>query len=155
VCSSISELSRRDTLFRRYVGHVLVRTKVSLTMLSSADKYADKSKHTLIPFQHENTVLGNMARSELTFVLWLYATVTVRDGMSGNFNTEEVHWFYNKSLKIMQETLQRETAAGNYSDHLINAVSCITAAAVSTNNNADFRTHTDRGRYSLVCSTQL
>ncbi|KAF2631959.1 hypothetical protein BU25DRAFT_136553 [Macroventuria anomochaeta] len=96
----------------------------------SDDKYADKSKHAHIPFQHENTVLGNMAKSELTFVLWLYATVIIRDGMSGNFNTEEVYWFYNKSLKVMQETLQRETAAGNYSDYLINAVSCITAAAV-------------------------
>lgn len=72
-----------------------------------------------------------MAKSELTFVLWLYATVIIRDGMSGNFNTEEVYWFYNKSLKVMQETLQRETAAGKFSDYLINAVSCITAAAVS------------------------
>ena len=104
----------------------------SLTSTQCADKYADKSKHALIPFQHENTVLGNMAKSELTFVLWLYATGVIRDGMSGNFNTEEVYWFYNKSLKTMQETLQRETAAGKFSDYLINAVSCITAAAVST-----------------------
>jgi hypothetical protein len=99
-------------------------------VLSCIDKYADKSKHALIPFQHENTVLGNMAKSELTFVLWLYATVIIRDGMLGNFNTEEVYWFYNKSLKSMQETLQRETIAGNYSDHMINAVACITAASV-------------------------
>jgi hypothetical protein len=90
-----------------------------------ADKYADKSKHALV------AVLGNMAKSKLTFVLWLYATVIIRDGMSGNFNTEEVYWFYNKSLKTMQETLQRETAAGKFSDYLINAVACITAAAVS------------------------
>lgn len=102
-----------------------------LTTPIVVDKYADKSKHALIPFQHENTVLGNMAKSELTFVLWLYATVIIRDGMSGNFNTEEVYWFYNKSLKTMQETLQRETAAGKFSDYLINAVACITAAAVS------------------------
>jgi hypothetical protein len=72
-----------------------------------------------------------MAKSELTFVLWLYATVVIRDGMSGNFNTEEVYWFYNKSLKVMQDTLQKENAAGVFSDYLINAVSCITAAAVS------------------------
>ncbi|KAF1923952.1 uncharacterized protein M421DRAFT_302188 [Didymella exigua CBS 183.55] len=96
----------------------------------SDDKYADKSKHALIPFQHENTILGNMAKSELTFTLWLYATVIIRDGLSGNFHTEEVYWFYNRSLKTMQDTLQRETAAGNYTDHLINAVACITAAAV-------------------------
>ncbi|KAF9695727.1 hypothetical protein EKO04_006059 [Ascochyta lentis] len=96
----------------------------------SDDKYADKSRHALVPFKFENTVLGNMAKTELTFVLWLYATVIIRDGMSGNFNTEEVYWFYSKSLKIMQETLQKETAAGQFSDYLINAVSCITAAAV-------------------------
>ncbi len=71
-----------------------------------------------------------MAKSELTFVLWLYATVIIRDGMLGNFNTEEVYWFYNRSLKMMQETLQKETATGTFSDYLINAVSCITAAAV-------------------------
>lgn len=100
-------------------------------MLPCTDKYADKSKHALIPFQHENTVLGNMAKSELSFVLWLYATVVIRDGMLGNFNTEEVYWFYNRSLKSMQETLQRETIAGKYSDHMINSVACITAAAVS------------------------
>ncbi|KAJ8113753.1 hypothetical protein OPT61_g4187 [Boeremia exigua] len=96
----------------------------------SDDKYADKSKHALVSFQHDNTVLGSMAKSELTFVLWLYATVIIRDGMLGTFNTEEVHWFYNKSLKMMQDALQKETAAGQYSDYLINAVSCITAAAV-------------------------
>lgn len=72
-----------------------------------------------------------MAKSELTFILWLYATVVIRDGMLGNFNTEEVYWFYNKSLKVMQETLQKETATGVFSDYLINAVACITAAAVS------------------------
>lgn len=86
-------------------------------------------------FQHENTVLGSMAKSELTFVLWLYATVIIRDGMSGNFNTEEVYWFYNKSLKMMQESLRRETESGQFSDHLINAVACITAAAVSANSD--------------------
>lgn len=95
------------------------------------DKYADQSKHALVPFKHENTVLGSMAKSKLTFVLWLYATVVIRDGMSGTFNTEEVYWFYNQSLKMMQETIDRETAAGQFSDYLINAVACITAAAVS------------------------
>lgn len=76
-------------------------------------------------------MLGNMAKSELNFVLWLYVTVIIRDGTSGNSNTEEAYWFYNKSLKVMQETIQRETAAGKFSDYLINAVSSITAASVS------------------------
>lgn len=118
-------------MLRWYVERPFIRKNTSLKVPLVIDKYADKSKHALIPFQHENTVLGNMAKSELTFILWLYATVIIRDGMSGSFNTEETHWFYNKSLKTMQETLQRETATGNFSDYLINAVACITAAAVS------------------------
>ncbi|KAF2992939.1 hypothetical protein E8E13_000372 [Curvularia kusanoi] len=96
----------------------------------SDDKYADQSRYALVPFHHENTVLGSMAESELTFVLWLYATVIIRDGMSGNFNTEEGFWYYNKSLQMLQKTIDKEVAAGNFSDHLIRAVSCITAAAV-------------------------
>lgn len=79
-----------------------------------------------------------MAKTEFTFFLWLYATVIVRDGTLGNFNTEEVHWFYNKSLKAMQETLKRETETGEYSDDLINAVSCITGAAVSIDHSNSF-----------------
>lgn len=114
------------------VCHTCILLSPFTNLTVTSDKYADKSKHALIPFQHENTILGNMAKSELTFVLWLYATVVIRDGMCGSFNTEEVYWFYNKSLKVMQETLQKETAAGSFSDYLINAVACITAAAVST-----------------------
>lgn len=95
-----------------------------------------------------------MAKSELTFILWLYATVIIRDGMLGNFNTEEVYWFYNRSLKSMQETLQRESATGNYSDHMINAVACITAAAVSCW-GVMICAYTDQYRHSLACSTRL
>ncbi|KAF2833205.1 hypothetical protein CC86DRAFT_6477 [Ophiobolus disseminans] len=95
----------------------------------SDDKYADDSSKSLLDFSRENTVLGNMARSRVTFMLWLYATVTIRDGMKGSVHTEEVQWFYNKALKLMQETLKKEAEAGQYSDHLLNALSCITAAA--------------------------
>ncbi|KAH6614992.1 hypothetical protein C7974DRAFT_57103 [Boeremia exigua] len=117
----------------------------------SDDKYADKSKHALTSFQHENTILGSMAKSELTFVLWLYATVVIRDGTLGALNTEEVYWFYNKSLKSMQETIQRETAEGNYSDHLINAVACITAAAVFGGMFTTSITHRDALVRLLTC----
>ena len=98
----------------------------------SDDKYSDKSKHSLVPFSSDNTVLGNMAKSKLTFILWLFATVSIRDSMGGNVNTEEVHWFCNQSLKAMQETLKREVVAGEYSDHLMNAMACITATAVGS-----------------------
>lgn len=121
---------------KRFHARMVCRSKSASKLTpvltrNNADKYADKSRHSLVPFQQENTVLGSMAASELTFVLWLYATVIIRDGMLGNFNTEEVHWFYNKSLKMMQDTLQKETAVGNYSESLIRAVACITATAVS------------------------
>src|SRR5690242_5969714 len=106
-------------MLRWYVLVVCKMYVVSLLTPMNADKYADKSRHALIPFKHENTVLGSMASSELTFILWLYATVIIRDGMLGNFNTEEVHWFYNKSLKMMQDALQRETAEGQYSERII------------------------------------
>ncbi|KAF1364685.1 hypothetical protein EJ07DRAFT_97035 [Lizonia empirigonia] len=121
----IKYLPRGSSLYGRYAS-----THPFTNQHLRADKYVNKPKQSLVRFQHENTVLGSMGKTELTFVLWLYATVIIRDGMSGSFNTEEVYWFYNKSLKVMQETLRRETAAGSYSDSLINAVSCITATAV-------------------------
>jgi hypothetical protein len=72
-----------------------------------------------------------MAKSKLTFVLWLYATVVIREGVVGGFDTEELFWFYNKSLRMMQETIDKETIDGKFSDHLIKAVGCMTAASVS------------------------
>jgi hypothetical protein len=97
----------------------------------NSDKYADQNKHAVVAFQHENTVLGSMAKSKLTFVLWLYAVVVIRDGVLGSFDTEELFWLYNKSLRMMQETIDKETDEGQFSDHLIKAVACMTAAAVS------------------------
>ena len=72
-----------------------------------------------------------MAKSKLTFVLWLYATVVIRDGTLGSFDTEELFWFYNKSLRMVQETIDKETVDGQFSDHIIKAVACMTASAVS------------------------
>lgn len=96
----------------------------------SDDKYAaTASQSQLIKFSGENTVLGNMAKSEVAFVLWLYATISIRDGMLGCFSTEEVHWYYNKALKALQDTVQKETESGVYSNDLLNSLACITATA--------------------------
>jgi hypothetical protein len=61
----------------------------------------------------------------------LYATVVIRDGILGSLDTEELFWFYNKSLRMLQETIDKETVDGQFSDHLIKAVACMTASAVS------------------------
>lgn len=70
-----------------------------------------------------------MAESQVTFIIWLYATVTIRDGMRGNAETEEVHWFYNKALEVVQQTLKKEAESGQYSCDLLKAVTCLTATA--------------------------
>ncbi|KAF2856341.1 hypothetical protein T440DRAFT_105857 [Plenodomus tracheiphilus IPT5] len=95
----------------------------------SDDKYSDMSKHSLVSFSSDNTVLGNMAKSKVTFILWLYATVTIRDGMGGCVDTEEVRWFYSQALLAIQETLKKDEVAGEYSEDVLKAIGCITAAA--------------------------
>lgn len=96
----------------------------------SDDKYSQKAKGTMVSFSADNTVLGNMAKSELTFILWLYATVSIRDGMGGSIDTEEVQWFYTHALRAVRETLKEESVSGEYSNHLVSALGCITATAV-------------------------
>jgi hypothetical protein len=103
-----------------------------------------------------------MAKSQVTFILWLYATVSIRDGMRGSVDTEEVHWFYNRALQVMQETLKKETEAGQYSDHLLNALACITATASFSgmfntavlHRNATIRVLTIRGNGNVLKSLQ-
>ncbi|KAH7095801.1 hypothetical protein FB567DRAFT_40404 [Paraphoma chrysanthemicola] len=95
----------------------------------SDDKYADPSNASLVAFSSENTILGNMAKSEVTFVLWLYATITIRDGIFGCADTEEVRWFYNKALEMLQEQLRKDSEVGQYSETLLKALACITATA--------------------------
>lgn len=96
----------------------------------SDDKYSDSSKYGMVPFSTDNTVLGNMAKNEVSFILWLFATVTIRDGMWGGFDTSEVQWYYNKALKALQKKLKEEDEAGTYSVALLNCLACITATAV-------------------------
>jgi hypothetical protein len=61
-------------------------------LIWNTDKYADRSKYPLVPFSKDNTILGNMAQSEVTFVTWLYATVSLRDARQGYFVTKEAYW---------------------------------------------------------------
>lgn len=127
----------------------------------SDDKYSDKSKHSLIPFSSDNTVLGNMAKSKFTFILWLYATVSIRDSMGGSIDTEEVRWYCHQSLKVMQETLKKEIVAGEYSNQLLNSLACITATAVRSSPSKLFEGQSYANltlincRASLVCSRPL
>ncbi|KAI8936315.1 hypothetical protein NX059_006731 [Plenodomus lindquistii] len=95
----------------------------------SDDKYSDMSKNALIPFSSENTVLGSMAKSKITFILWLFATLTIQDGMIGNVDKEELQYYYHHALRAIQETLKRDEIAGEYSEDVIKAIGCITAAA--------------------------
>jgi hypothetical protein len=98
----------------------------------STDKYADisNSNNSVIVFRRENTILGNMATSELTFTLWLYATVSIRDGTLGAVNTEEAQWLYNKTLRGMQAAVKKASEDKKYPIPLLNAIACITATAV-------------------------
>jgi hypothetical protein len=114
-----------------------------------ADKYADKSQsqHSVVVFQRENTVLGNMANSELTFVLWLHATVSIRDGILGTFHTEEVQYFYNKALKTMKAAVAKASEDGEYPDNLLNAMACIMATAVCMSSLFSART----GKVDIEC----
>lgn len=119
-----------EVVGRRY-GHIIqffLTTSIEEVPCSD-DKYAD-AKYSLIPFSRDNTVLGNMAENDATFILWLYATVTIRDGMMGRRDTEEVQWFYSRALRVLQATIQKEAEAGKYSVYLLNCLACITATAV-------------------------
>jgi hypothetical protein len=66
-----------------------------------------------------------MATSELTFTLWLYATVSIRA-----VNTEEAQWLYNKTLRGMQAAVKKASEDKEYPIPLLNAIACITATAV-------------------------
>lgn len=133
---------------------------LNLTIMS--DKYTFTSKHALIDVSPENTVIGNMAQFKVTFLLWLYATVSVRDGMLGSVDTEEVRWYYHEALKALQETVKTESEAGEYSDHLLKGLACITATAsvsgmFSTailHRDATIRIVTERGNGDILKGLQ-
>ncbi|KAH7385649.1 hypothetical protein BKA66DRAFT_511484 [Pyrenochaeta sp. MPI-SDFR-AT-0127] len=95
----------------------------------SDDKYSDKSKFSLVSFNNENTILGNMSKHKSSFILWLYATVIMREGMSGPLDSEELQWYYSCALKGLQAALKKAAETGVYPDYLVNCLACITATA--------------------------
>lgn len=98
-------------------------------LIDATDKYSQTPNKDLIGFNHENTVFSNMAKSDATFIMWLYSLAAVHGGMIGRPNSEEVRWFYNKALIAVQRMLKKDVEAGKYSDELLNGMTCATATA--------------------------
>jgi hypothetical protein len=70
-----------------------------------------------------------MSREYVSFVLWLYATSIIRDGIASRGLSEETIWFYNLSLKVMQEASKRKVA--EYTEPFLCSMACFAAASVS------------------------
>jgi hypothetical protein len=75
--------------------------------------------------------MWNMARGEVSFVVWLYSVVLIRDGMKGEFNSEEIQLWYTEVLRKIRQDLNNQSQHGKFSDHLINALACMQATSVS------------------------
>ncbi|KAF2131418.1 hypothetical protein P153DRAFT_365006 [Dothidotthia symphoricarpi CBS 119687] len=95
----------------------------------SDDKYVQGPEKALVSFSQENSIFWNVSKSDLSFTLWLFATVSVRGGLSGNPHTEEIQWFYLKALRLLQETLQKETELNEFSDEMLTGLACVMATA--------------------------
>lgn len=70
-----------------------------------------------------------MAEDILPFVLWLYATTLIRDGLSGEVLSEETVYFYKLSLQTMQKAIN--SSGDLYPDSLIQGLACFAGTAVS------------------------
>jgi len=79
--------------------------------------------------------MWNMARGEVSFVVWLYSVVLIRDGMKGDFNSEEVQSWYTEVLRKIRQDLNSQSQNGKFSDHLINALACMQATSVSVSHS--------------------
>lgn len=95
------------------------------------DRHILDNDKTLALSTRDNSIMWNMARGEVSFVVWLYSIVLVRDGMRGLFDTEDARSWYNEALKKIRGELADQMQHGNFSDHLINALACIQATSVS------------------------
>ncbi|KAF2637071.1 hypothetical protein P280DRAFT_138060 [Massarina eburnea CBS 473.64] len=93
----------------------------------SDDKYAWRPRNQELQLSKENSILCNMAEDYVSFVLWLYATTLIRDGIAGQFLSEEALHYYKLSLQSMQKAVS--TMGGEYSDTFICALACFTACA--------------------------
>ena len=100
------------------------------SLMIDLDKYAASANHCMVAFSSENTAFYNMSRSEVTFILWLYSTVLIRDTAMGRSNSEELLWWYHKALMTLRKVVRAEEQDGVYSDHLVNALASIQATAV-------------------------
>jgi hypothetical protein len=81
----------------------------------------------------DNSIMWNMARGDASFVVWLYSVVLIRDGMKGDFNSEEVQTWYNEVLRNIRKDLNIQSQRGKFSEHLINALACLQATSVGAN----------------------
>ncbi|KAF1924702.1 uncharacterized protein M421DRAFT_274612 [Didymella exigua CBS 183.55] len=93
------------------------------------DKHILENDKTLSVSTRENSIMWNMARGEVSFVVWLYSVVLIRDGMKGDFNSAEVQSWYIESLRKIRQDLADQTQLGRFSDYLINALACIQATS--------------------------
>ncbi|OAK98909.1 hypothetical protein IQ06DRAFT_224788 [Phaeosphaeriaceae sp. SRC1lsM3a] len=95
--------------------------------LNTTDEYAHRSRHSIIPFDSAKTILGNFAQSQVTWAMFLYAIVCMQQGFAGAASMDEIFRFCENALKELQARLNREVASGIYTEHLLLALSSITA----------------------------
>lgn len=95
------------------------------------DKYIIDNDRTLAVTTRDNTIMWNMARGEVSFVVWLYSIVIIRDGMKGDFNSAETRLWYNEALRKIRQELANQVRHGKFSDQLVTALACIQATSVS------------------------
>ncbi|KAF2739966.1 hypothetical protein EJ04DRAFT_572689 [Polyplosphaeria fusca] len=91
------------------------------------DRYAWRS---LQPFKQpspHNSVLRAMATERVSFILWLFATTLIRDGMTGNWWSQECVHFYTIGLQEMQKASTRSVT--QYTDSFFCALACFTACS--------------------------
>ncbi|KAF2018983.1 hypothetical protein BU24DRAFT_405705 [Aaosphaeria arxii CBS 175.79] len=114
----------------RKVDHILefFLTQCPEEVPGSDDALAWRSKAVALAPSRSNTVLGNMADERVSFVLWLHATTTIRDGMAGSLGTEECMYYYKLALQVMREETEKRKVK-EFSDAFIAALGCFAACA--------------------------
>ena len=109
---------------------------LSSFLLTPTDKYALRQHRRELEVPKDSLVVINMSEGFESFVLWLYATTLIRDGIAGNFLSEESLYFYKMALHSMQKAV--DEADGVYSESLIRALACFSACAVRTSHSLFF-----------------
>ena len=70
-----------------------------------------------------------MSQDHVSFVLWLFSTLIMRDVIRGGGLSEEAIWSYKLSLQVMREASKRHV--NEYTDSFFNSMACFAAASVS------------------------